>query len=178
MAQIFILLLIVYAATGLILSLAVHLLSYTGIQFGGDALFFGLHVGIFPLWLPVVLIAQEMTKNSPRKDFWKIAMSGCPVWMKHMASGFFGYAIVNFLLFMFTPTGSHGGGTFPPAVLRGFSGHWMAFYSAGLAVMTTAYRRGISSFERYCKNGHEISYDAKFCSVCGVSTDEEDEKIR
>jgi len=110
------------------------LLSYAGIQFGGDALFFGLHVGIFPLWLPVVLIAQEMTKNSPRKDFWKIAMSGCPVWMKYMASGFFGYAIVNFLLFMFTPTGSI--------------------------------------------NGHEISYDAKFCSGCGVSTDEEDEKIR
>jgi hypothetical protein len=178
MAQIFILLLIVYAATGLILSLSVHLLSYTGIQFGGDALFFGLHVGIFPLWLPVVLIAQEMTNNAPRKDFWKIAMSGCPVWMKYMTSGFFGYAIVNFLLFMvFEQTRSHGGEAFPTASFwRGFSGHWMAFYSAGMAVMTTAYRRGISSFERYCANGHEINYDAKFCSVCGVRTDGEDKK--
>lgn len=174
MRQILILLLIVYAAAGLILSLAAHLLSYAGMQLGGDALFFGLHVGIFPLWLPIVFIAKEMKNNAPRNDFWKIAMSGCPVWMKHMAKGFFGYAIVNFMLFMFTQRGSHGVGTFP-AFWRGLSGHWMAFYSAGLAVMTTAYRRGISNLERHCVNGHAINYDAKFCSVCGVRTDE---KIR
>jgi hypothetical protein len=94
--------------------------------------------------------------------------------MKYMTYGFFGYAILNFLLFIISaPTGRHDAGPPPPAVWRGFSGHWMAFYSAGLAVVTTAYKRGISNLERHCPNGHAISYDAKFCSTCGVPTDED-----
>jgi hypothetical protein len=41
MSQILLLPLMVYAAAGLVLSLAAHLLSYTGQQPGGNALFFG-----------------------------------------------------------------------------------------------------------------------------------------
>lgn len=172
MIQVLLLSLMVYATAGLLLSLSAHLLAYAGHQPGGNALFFGLHAGIFPLWIPVVLIGRRMTRGAPTKDFWKIATSGCPVWMKYMTYGLFGYAMINFLLFIVSaPTGSHGAGPPPPAVWRGFSGHWMAFYSAGLAVVTTAYRRGISNLERHCPNGHEISYDAKFCSTCGVRTD-------
>jgi hypothetical protein len=52
-----------------------------------------------------------------------------PDWTRYMVYGFFGYAIVNFLFFM-TKAPSGGGGANPPAVVwRGFSGHWMAFYS-------------------------------------------------
>src|SRR5438552_1845715 len=76
--------LMVYAACGLALSFAVHILSFFGIAVGGESLFFGLHVGIFPLWLPVVLIAMRMTNGAQRKDFWKVALSGCPPWMKYM----------------------------------------------------------------------------------------------
>jgi hypothetical protein len=62
--QILLLPLMVYAACGLILSLAVHLMALAGLQPpGGNALFFGLHVGIFPLWLPVVLIMMKLTKG-------------------------------------------------------------------------------------------------------------------
>jgi hypothetical protein len=141
MRQILLLSLMAYAGTGLVLSLAAHLLAYTGQQPGGNALFFALHVGIFPLWIPVVLIAQKITRGAPRKDFWRIAASGCPAWMKQMTYIFFGYAIVNFLLFILSaPSSSRGAGPPPPAVWRGFSGHWMAFYSAGLAIVTTAYK--------------------------------------
>ena len=171
MTQVLLLLLIVYAAAGLLLSLAVHLLSFAGIQPGGIALFFGLHAGIFPLWVPVVLIAQKMTNGAAKKDFWKVAMSGCPAWMKYMTYGFFIYAIVNFVIFIvIAPTGRQSGGVPPSSVWHGFSGHWMAFYSAGLAVVTTAYRRGISNLERRCANGHVIALGDKFCSTCGVPT--------
>lgn len=60
-------------------------------------------------------------------------LQGSPEWMRYMVYGFFGYAFVNFALFISkAPTG--GGGANPPAIVwRGFSGHWMLFYSAALA---------------------------------------------
>jgi hypothetical protein len=97
MTEILLLPLMVYAACGLCLSLAVHILSFFGIQLGGNALFMALHIGIFPLWIPVVLIAQKMFGGAQRKDFWKIALSGCPPWMRYMTYGFFIYAIANFI---------------------------------------------------------------------------------
>jgi hypothetical protein len=105
-----------------------------GVQFGGNTLLFGLHVGIFPLWIPVVFVAQRMSSGAGRKDFWKIALSGCPSWMRFMTYGFFICAFVNFAIFivlmrMHSPP---KGAIAPPAeVLPGFSGYWMAFYSAG-----------------------------------------------
>ena len=67
--------LMAYAALGLLLSLVVHVLSFAGIQAGGTGLFFALHVGIFPLWLPVMLLANKMSRGARRKDFWKAALS-------------------------------------------------------------------------------------------------------
>jgi hypothetical protein len=176
--QISLLALMVYAAAGLILSLAVHLLSFAGIQLGGDTLFFALHVGIFPLWIPVVLISMKLAGGMPRQSSWgtgnswsswKVMLSGCPPWMQYMTYGFFIYAIVNFAIFIFlAPSGKQIGGSPPAVVWHGFSGHWMAFYSAGLATITTAYRRGLANLTPKCPNGHSISYGDKFCPVCGV----------
>jgi hypothetical protein len=166
--------LMLYAACGLVLSLVVHILSFFGLQFGGYALFVGLHVGIFPLWIPVVFITQKMMggRRMPRKDVWKAALSGCPAWMRYMTYGFFIYAFVNFAIFMFL-TSMHppvkGGATPPPVMLHGFSGHWMAFYSAGLAILTTAYRRGLSNLQRKCPFGHEAGWSDRFCPTCGSS---------
>jgi hypothetical protein len=173
LTQIILLPLMVYAACGLVLSLAVHVLSFFGIELGGNALFMGLHIGIFPLWLPVVLIAQKLTKGSARKDLWKVALSGCPPWMKYMTYGFFIYAIVNFVIFaaFLAPTGKQAANAaVPVAVWHGFSGHWMAFYAAGLAIVTTAYRRGLSNLQRRCPNGHGIGWNDRFCATCGVPT--------
>jgi hypothetical protein len=173
MTQILLLPLMVYAACGLLLSLAVHILSFFGIQLGGNALFMALHIGIFPLWIPVVLIAQKMLGGAQRKDFWKIALSGCPPWMRYMTYGFFIYAIVNFIIFVafFAPTGKQAGAHVPTAVWHGFSGHWMAFYSAGLAILTTAYNRGLSNLQRQCPNGHVIGWNDSYCGTCGLHVD-------
>jgi len=128
--------------------------------------------GIFPLWLPVVLISQKMFGSAPRMGHWKMALSGCPPWMKYMTYGFFSYAFVNFaIFFLLTATHPQAKGGAEPAVevLRGFSGHWMAFYSAGLAILTTAYRRGLSNLQRKCPFGHEIGWSDRFCPTCGSS---------
>jgi len=65
-------------------------------------------------------------------------LRGAPEWMRYMVYGFGGYAMVNFAIFFFhSPHG--GSGANPPAVVwRGFSGHWMAFYSAALAILYSA----------------------------------------
>jgi hypothetical protein len=163
----------VYAACGLVLSLAVHLLSFFGLQLGGTTLFGALHIGIFPLWFAVVLISKKLTGGARRRDYWKAALSGCPAWMRYATYGFFIYALVNFILFAaVAPTGRQiGGGAPPSSVWHGFSGHWMAFYAAGLAVLTAAYRRGLSNLEQKCPNGHVIGFADKFCATCGVSID-------
>jgi hypothetical protein len=173
MTEILLLPLMVYAACGLCLSLAVHILSFFGIQLGGNALFMALHIGIFPLWIPVVLIAQKMFGGAQRKDFWKIALSGCPPWMRYRTCGFFIYAIANFIIFIafFAPVGKQAGANVPTAVWHGFSGHWMAFYSAGLAILTTAYTRGLSNLQRTCPNGHVIGWNDNYCGTCGLHVD-------
>lgn len=161
----------VYAATGLVLSLTVHLLSYAGEQPGGNALFAALHIGIFPLWIPVVLISKKMSAGVPQKDFWKTAMSDCPTWMKYMTNGFFCYALINFAIFIFhAPKGKHDNGPPPPIVWRGFSGHWMLFYSAGLMVVTTAYRRATA--DQICPRGHVVPATATACPICGIRMDQ------
>jgi hypothetical protein len=174
MTDILLLPLMVYAAAGLLLSLTVHVLSIAGFQPGGTGLFSALHVGIFPLWVPVVLLANKMSGGAQRMDLWKAALSGCPLWMKYMTYGFFIYAFVNFaIFFVIAPTGKQTGGAPPSAVWHGFSGHWMAFYSGGLAIVTSAYRRGLANLSRRCRNGHVVGYDDRFCPTCGVPVDGE-----
>jgi|SRR5215470_5836048 len=164
--------LMLYAACGLVLSLAVHLMTFFGVQPGGEALFFGLHIGIFPLWLPVVLLAQRMSGGSTRlgwRDWWAL-LDGCPHWMKVMTQGFFIYALINFAIFIImVPAQKHQAGGPPSMVWHGFSGHWMAFYSAGLAIVTAAYRRGLGNLATKCRNGHTVGLGDRFCPTCGAA---------
>jgi len=157
----------VYAACGLVLSLIVHILSFFGIALGGNTLFTALHLGIFPLWIPVALIGRKMVGGGQRRsDFWRAALSGCPAWMKYMTYFFLAYAILNFLWFTAQAPKGHQG---DDAIAHGFSGHWIAFYSAGLAMMITAYRRGLSNLERKYPFGDDVGWTDKFCPTCGVS---------
>ena len=165
--------LMLYAACGLVISLAVHLLTFAGIQPGGTQLFTGLHIGIFPLWLVVVLLAQQMSGGMrPGWRGWWALLDGCPRWMKLMTQGFFIYALVNFAIFMvIAPTGKRPTTGTPSVVWHGFSGHWMAFYSAGLAILTAAYRRGLRNLRPKCPNGHAVALGDRFCPDCGAAID-------
>jgi len=159
----FIWLFVALSAIGLVVSLWVHLGAVMGRSV--SPLFWILHVGIFVVWLPAVLVAQRLVGNVNRKDFWKVILKGSPDWMRYMVYTFFTYALVNFLLFMGkAPSG--GSGMNPPAsVWRGFSGHWMAFYSAALAVLYSAAH--MADTAPRCANGHLASPNAVYCARCG-----------
>jgi hypothetical protein len=185
--QVLLLVLMVYAGVGLILSLTVHLLSFFSLAPESNTLFMAIHVGIFPMWFAVVMIMQKASGNSwigggaSRKGIWKLALSGCPPWMRFMTYGFFVYAIINFVIFALfglgQPHGHVAGGVPPSSVWHGFSGHWMAFYSAGLAVSVSVYNRGIDNFMRRCPNGHPVGLNDTFCATCGAKLDRQSAPI-
>jgi len=153
------------AAVGLVASLWVHVGAVMGRRVAPEAFFWILHVGIFVVWFPAVLTARGVVGNVNRRDFWKVVLRRSPEWMRYMVYGFFGYAFVNFLLFMTSaPTGNNGPNP-PAAVWRGFSGHWMAFYSAALAVLYSA-AHGVYAGWR-CPNGHSVPRSARYCERCG-----------
>jgi hypothetical protein len=160
---------------GLALSLWVHIGALAGRKVAPEAFFWMLHMGIFVVWIPAVVVAQRRVGSMSRKDFWKVILRGSPDWMRHMVYGFLGYAVINFLLFMIqAPTGGSGANP-PPVVWRGFSGHWMAFYSAALAILYSAAVNPPSDqlfqsrpfAQNSCVNGHPLTATQRFCPNCG-----------
>lgn len=159
------------AGLGLILSLIVHVSALLGMQSPFGEISWGLHMGIFIVWIPTVIVASKLVKDFKQKDFWKAALRACPKWMKNLTYFFFGYAIFNFVLFIILEIGtgdSKGGGSGTPSnVFRGFSGHWMAFYSVAMAGLYSAIHIEEHDDARRCLNGHPVSPSAKFCEECG-----------
>ena len=153
------------AGLGLILSLIVHISALLGMPspFGENS--WGLHIGIFIVWIPAVIAMRSLVKDFKQKDLWKAALRACPNWMKYLTLFFFGYAILNFVLFAVIDI-SGGKGT-PTNVYRGFSGHWMAFYSAAMAILYSAIHVKEHDSARRCPNGHPVGQSAKFCEECG-----------
>ena len=160
------------SAIGLVLSVAAHLAAIAGSPIPFGKAVWGLHVGIFVVWLPTVLVSIRLTRGANRRDAWKIALAGCPKWMRTALYILFGYAMLNFVVFA-VMTGSHPQpkGDAPPEVVRGFSGHWMVFYGAAFATLYSASVIGYSGMDRRCPNGHAVTLTAKFCEECGAPLD-------
>jgi len=151
------------SAIGLVVSLLVHLAVVMGHTV--SSFFWILHVGIFVVWFPAVLVAQKLGRNAKGTDAWKGALRGAPQWMRYMVYGFLAYAMVNFFFFMTKAPGGSSGADAPASVWRGFSGHWMAFYSAALAILYSAAR--VVDASPRCPNGHFASQKAIYCTQCG-----------
>jgi hypothetical protein len=127
------------AAIGFVLSLATHLMALAGKAPPGGGLVWGLHIGIFAVWIPTVLISKRKVHGVDRKLAWKTAVAGCPVWMSRALQVVSVYAVVNFILFMLGTAGHPKPvGPAPASVLRGFSGHWMLFYGAAFTTLYSA----------------------------------------
>ena len=130
------------AALGFLASLATHLLALAGsLPPGGNAVF-GLHLGIFVLWIPGVLLGLRVNWVQRSRGAWRNVLAGCPTWMRYVTAGLFVYAIVNFFL-AFAEVDARPGDddALSSAVLRGFSGHWMLFYGVAFAVLYSVYRK-------------------------------------
>ena len=168
---------LILSVIGLELSLVSHTFALLGLPQPLGATAWGLHVGIFVVWVPAVIVSSRLVGDFKRKDFWKAALRGCPDWMRWLTFAFFGYAFINFLLFIAVapPRGAGGGGpNAPPQVFRGFSGHWMAFYSAAAAILYSAIVVSRSDPARRCPNGHPVSSSAAYCEECEEAVGEQD----
>ncbi|MEW6352189.1 MAG: zinc ribbon domain-containing protein [Thermodesulfobacteriota bacterium] len=159
---------IVLAAVGLLASLMVHFCAVLGIPNPLGPAAWGLHVGIFAVWIPAVIVSQRMTKGSNRADFWKDALRGCPPWMKVITLVFFVYALGNFAWFFLKTVGLRASETPESAVFRGFSGHWMAFYSAAVAILYSFLSVATLDLAARCPNGHPVPPGADSCPQCGL----------
>ena len=160
----------VLAAGGFILSVAAHLAALAGIAVPGGGLVWALHIGIFVVWIPTVLVSSRITRYSNRRDFWKTALAGCPPWMRRALYIVFGYALLNFILFIASTSGHPKPvGAAPPSVIRGFSGHWMVFYGAAFATLYSVTHAPYLLRERRCPQGHAVAPTARFCPECGYA---------
>jgi hypothetical protein len=166
------------AGCGFVLSVAAHVMALAGVAFPGGGLVWGLHIGIFVVWIPTVLVGNRVTRDSKRTDFWKTALVGCPVWMRRALPILFIYAIFNFILFIAgTSTHPKPAGPTPPWVVRGFSGHWMVFYGAAFATLYSAIHAPSLFRERKCPKGHAAAPTTRFCPECGYAFPDEQENL-
>ncbi|MFZ6672661.1 hypothetical protein [Undibacterium sp. Xuan67W] len=158
------------SAFGLLLSIASHLSALAGIPIPGGHLVWSLHAGIFVVWLPTVLVANRMSCHGKRSDFWKLALSGCPVWARYMLCGLFGYAVINFIFCMNNMPGHPGGlnASNDGTEVRLFSGHWMVFYAVAFATLYSAINNPHLLKSRKCAHGHEVAPFDQFCPTCGA----------
>jgi hypothetical protein len=153
----------VLAAAGLVLSAAVHFSTFAGV----DPLDLApwvwlLHIGIFVVFVPAIFLANRA--KAGKRESLASQFPNAPRWMAWMTGLFFAYAFVNFAVFIFLMReGSphqREDGTYALTdhgrtvreisaeefhrrqgyVARGFSGHWMLFYSASLVALVSAVR--------------------------------------
>lgn len=93
-----------------------------------------LHVGVFVVFIPAVLLQKRLVISGNRSQIWAELLRGCPGWVKPTLYLLFGYAFLNFFRdFVNRPQ-------VPSPPLRMFSGHWMLFYFAAFAIIWS-YRR-------------------------------------
>jgi hypothetical protein len=151
------------AAVGLALSAAVHFSTFAGVDvLDVLPLVWLLHVGIFVVWAPAIGAANRGKKGDGQSL--AAQFPHAPRWMFWMTGLLFAYALVNFAVFIFLmregrPTRREDG-TYAVTdhgrvlreigaeefhrrqgyVARGFSGHWMMFYSAALMMLVSSAR--------------------------------------
>src|ERR1043166_2973498 len=124
---------VIFAGGGLVLSVIVHLLAFFGVTLPIKDAVFALHMGIFVIWIPAIALNQGRDRN-------QIFNQG-PKWMQRALTIVLIYAMASFIYFIATAPRDKKSTAVKPApasVVRGFSGHWILFYSAGLAALWNA----------------------------------------
>lgn len=164
----------VLSALGLILSIASHIAALLGLPIPGGHLVWGLHMGIFVVWLPAVLVASRMARHGTRSHFWKLALSGCPAWARYALYGLFGYAVINFIpgISSTVNLAKEPGAAGLASEVRLFSGHWMVFYGAALATLYSAIKNPQWLKGRQCAQGHDVSPLDHVCPRCGAALEQ------
>lgn len=159
--------LIAVAAVGFALSAVSHFAALLGLDgpLGDNP--WVLHVGIFVVGLPVMLVGWRLTSGLPRSQYWQASLRGCPLWMMRSLWGLGGCAALNFIVaFVVHPPATYDGPT-EPSVVRGFSACWMMGYAITIAILYSATRVKDWDQRPICPNGHEAKRLRVFCNRCG-----------
>lgn len=148
---------------GFVASLWINIGSMMSRRIAPESFFVILHVGIFVVWFPAVLVAKRRIGNLQRKDFWKVVLRGAPDWMRYFVNAVGVYAFAGF--FVSAVHSPAEGGQLDPSAWGQFSGVWMVFYSAAFAIL---YAAGTDELRGgRCINGHTVLSGANFCTQCG-----------
>jgi hypothetical protein len=124
-------LLALLAGAGLLASMACHLMAWLKITPPLGKAVFMLHVGIFAVWFPLIILGNRMAPKGSRGV--DSLIKELPKWVSTALGGLFAYALCNFAYFLYC-TSSYPKHKVPFWLeLRGFSGHWMIFYSVACA---------------------------------------------
>ena len=135
-----------------------------------------LHVGVFVVWLPAVLMAQKLRFGSFVGRWtlspWRGVFRGCPLWMK-VAFWVLFYTCWAIAVLDFAST------FFPQALgkwadrtsWRVFSAVWCMFYTGAFLIHYSA-RSCLRPPQRKCPFGHPVSATAERCEVCGAPVTE------
>jgi len=163
------------AIIGLVLSTIAHSAALFELPQPLGQWTWSLHIGIFVVWIPAILTGGGQRKNRMEEADNELFRT-CPKWMERLVTWCFVYAIINFITFIpnAPPKGQANGPNAPPIVFRGFSGHWMLFYSAAMAMLYSAMVRRHRTAYPLCPNGHAMPRGAPYCPVCGEHIDDVD----
>ncbi len=137
------LILSVLAAVGLLASLACHLMGWLQVEPPWGKSVFLPHIGIFVVWVPLVIFANR-TMPKPGRGNFEHLLAELPRWVRFATGGLFVYALLNFAYFIYCTHQYPRHGVPFPVKLRGFSGHWMMFYgiaSAGFVALARLARK-------------------------------------
>ena len=94
------LLLAMIAAAGLLASIACHLMGWLHVEPPWGKSVFVLHVGIFVVWIPLVVFANR-TMPKPGRGNFEHLLAELPKWLRTATGVLFAYALLNFAYFMF-----------------------------------------------------------------------------
>lgn len=134
----------VYGLTGLLIAGAVHASTFAPSTLSSDhPLFWVLHIGIFPLFIPMVFRLQKWTASTPgilgirtSRLRWRALLPYFPRWAAGLGVILFTYASLSFML-AWTHVAAAGHAAAGQAMdperarytVRAFSGHWLLFYA-------------------------------------------------
>jgi len=160
--------LVVLSTVGFALSLYELLAgNFFGKSLEPDALFVLLHLGVFAVWLPTMLVVKARFGTLKHRDFWKTLMRGTPAWVKYLFYVVIGYETVTSFVFFVKAFGSQPAatGAAAPPMLWFFADVWIVFYAAGFAILYSAMLSAAQAPR--CTNGHLALRGASFCTLCG-----------
>jgi hypothetical protein len=165
---------ILLAALGLLLSVGIHVLTFFGVD-PQDAFpyFWLLHIGIFVVFIPGAMLQPRSRRKNPtdRRKSAGDLIKHAPRWFARAVPYVVGYCVINFLVFIGhmssgSPQTDGKGGyelrehgrlvrtitateyhSYRAWEVRGMSGHWIIFYGIALGLLWSAYRERRESVE-------------------------------